>query len=79
MQRAGFDVQRVHAGVADVRVGQGDDLSGIGRVGEDFLIAGHGGVEDEFAAAAAVGANGASAEDAAVGKGENGVLHVCVP
>ena len=76
LQRGGFDIQRVDAGVADVRVGEGDDLSGVGRVGEDFLVAGHGGVEDEFAAAAARGTDGAAAKHTAVGEGEDGVgLH----
>ena len=46
-----FDVFVIGADIADVREGEGDDLAGIGRVGEDFLIAGHGGVEAHFATA----------------------------
>ena len=34
--------------VADVRVGEGDDLAGVAGVGEDLLVAGHGGVEDHL-------------------------------
>ena len=42
----GFEVVIIGADIADVGKGEGDDLAGIGLVGEDFLIAGHGGVED---------------------------------
>jgi len=45
---ARLDIFRIGAGIADMRIGQGDNLSGIGRVGENFLIAGHGGVEHHF-------------------------------
>ena len=45
----GFDVVFVGADIADMREGEGDDLAGIGRVGEDFLIARHGGVEADLA------------------------------
>ena len=44
-----LDVFFVGADIADMREGEGDDLPGIGRVGEDFLIAGHGGVEADLA------------------------------
>ena len=45
----GLDVFVVGADVADMREGEGDDLPGIGRIGEDFLIAGHRGVEADLA------------------------------
>src|SRR5690606_34931412 len=44
-----LDVLRVGADVADVREGEGDDLRGIGRVGQDLLVAGHRGVEAHLA------------------------------
>ena len=46
---ATFFVFGVGAGVADVWVGEGNDLFAVGRVGQDFLIAGHGSVEHDFA------------------------------
>jgi hypothetical protein len=33
---------------SDVRVGQRDDLTAIGRIGEDFLVAGQAGIEDDL-------------------------------
>ena len=45
----GFDIFVVGADIADMGKGEGDDLRGVGRVGENFLIAGHGGVEADFA------------------------------
>jgi hypothetical protein len=44
-----LDVLVVGADIADMREGEGDDLPGIGRVGQDFLIAGHRGVEADLA------------------------------
>ncbi|MCY1508168.1 hypothetical protein D9M68_424690 [compost metagenome] len=67
-------VFRGGAGVADVRIGQGDDLLGVGRIGKDFLVAGHGGVEHHFANGMAIGTDGLAAKDAAVSKGEYGWL-----
>ena len=43
-----FDVLVIGADIADMREGEGDDLAGIGRVGEDFLVAGQRGVEADF-------------------------------
>ncbi len=70
----GFGVFRRGAGVADMRVGQGDDLLGIGRIGEDFLIAGHGSVEHHLTNGMAIGTNGFAAENAAVSECEYGWL-----
>ena len=39
----------VGADVADVRIGERDDLAGVGGIGEDLLVAGHRGVEDHLA------------------------------
>ena len=69
---AAFGVFAVGAGVADVRVGQGNDLPAVGWVGKDFLIAGHRGVEHDFAGGRTRMADRDAAKDAAVGKNENG-------
>ncbi len=45
----GLEVLGRDAGIADVRVGQRDDLAGIGRVGQDLLVARHRGVEHDLA------------------------------
>ena len=39
-RRDGFHIFRVGAHVADMGEGEGDDLAGVGRIGDDFLIAG---------------------------------------
>ncbi|MNE71568.1 hypothetical protein D3C80_1674540 [compost metagenome] len=57
-----------------MRIGQGDDLLAVGRIGENFLIAGHGGIEYHLADALPVGTDGFTAENAAVGKREYGWL-----
>ncbi len=52
----GLDVLLVGADIADMRKGEGDDLPGIGRIGENLLIAGHRGVEADLADGMADGA-----------------------
>jgi hypothetical protein len=56
--------------VADVRVGERDDLPGVGRVGDDLLVAGQHRVEDDLAgrnpAGAEIGADGFALERRAV-------------
>ena len=44
-----LDILFVGPDIADMREGEGDDLGGVGRIGEDFLIAGERGVETQFA------------------------------
>ncbi len=44
-----LDVFFVGADIADMREGEGDDLPGIGGIGEDLLIARHRGVEADLA------------------------------
>ena len=44
-----FDVLVVDADDPDMREGEGDDLGGVGGVGQDFLVAGHRRVEADFA------------------------------
>ena len=47
---AGLEVGGVDAVVADVRVGERDDLPGVRRVGDDLLVAGQRRVEHDLAA-----------------------------
>src|SRR5213079_2060210 len=66
-----------HAVVADVGVGEGDDLAGVGRVGDDLLIAGQHGVEDDLTRGDAVRrhrTDGTTFKGGAVGEHEQGVL-----
>jgi hypothetical protein len=67
-----FTVFGVHARVADVRIGQRDELTAVRRVGEDLLIAGDGGVEHDLAHGAGACADGAAVKDRAVGKDQDG-------
>ena len=39
----------IASGIADLRVGEGHDLPGIGGIGEDLLVAGHRGIENHLA------------------------------
>ena len=64
----GFDVLLVGADIADVREGEGDDLSGVGRIGQDLLVTGHRGVETDLAHGVAGRAETDAFEHGAVGK-----------
>jgi len=44
-----LDILGVGADIADMREGEGDDLAGVGRIGQDFLITGDRRVEADFA------------------------------
>ncbi len=72
MDFVGFDVLRVDAVVADVRVREGHDLLAIAGVGEDFLVAGHGGVEHHLTGGGACGSNRVAEKDCAVCKRQDG-------
>ena len=52
-------------------IGQRDNLTAIGRIGEDFLIAGHRRVEHDFATGDALRADSVTTEYGAIGKCEN--------
>ena len=67
-----FHVLVVGADIADMREGEGDDLSGIRRIGEDLLIAGHRRVEADLADRDAGRARAPSFDDGAVGQDEEG-------
>ncbi len=62
----GLGIFGVGADVADVGEREGDDLSGIARVGQDFLIAGHRSVEADFADGLAGGAEADARNDGAI-------------
>ena len=70
--RLRLDVLGVDADVADVRIGERDDLPGVRGIGEDLLVAGHRGVEHDLADGHARGADRAAAEHRAVGEREHG-------
>jgi hypothetical protein len=70
----GLVVGRHRAVVADVGVGERDDLSGVGRVGDDLLVAAEGRVEHDLAArhaARGLGTDGLALEHRAVGQDED--------
>ena len=52
--------------IANVRVGEGDQLAGEAGVGHRLLVAGHAGREDDLAHGVAVGATGVAVEAGAV-------------
>ena len=68
----GLDVLVVGADIADMREGEGDDLAGVGRIGEDLLVAGHGGVEADLARRVADRADAAALEARAVREDQKG-------
>jgi len=72
-----FVVRSVRSVVADVRIRERDDLSGVARIGDHFLVASHDGVEHNFAARHTchwqVGPNQLTLENAAIGKHQCGV------
>ena len=72
MNRGGFFIIGIDADIADMGIGQGDDLPGVGRVGQYFLVAGHGGIEYHLAAHLAVNTNSNTAEYTSVCKRQQG-------
>jgi hypothetical protein len=67
-----LDVLVVGADVADVREGEGDDLAGIGGIGEDLLVAGHRRVEADLARGVADGADAVALEARAIVQDQEG-------
>ena len=63
-----LDVVLIGADIADMREGEGDDLAGIGGIGEDLLIAGHRGIEADFAHRLAFGTESLAFDDQTVGQ-----------
>jgi len=68
----GFKILGIATGIADMRIGQRDDLAAIRGVGQNFLIARHRRVENHFAAGDAIGAYGLALEYRPIGEGEDG-------
>jgi hypothetical protein len=62
----GFLVILVGADVADMRIGQADNLPRIAGVGENFLVTGEAGIENNFAAATRDRAGGTAVKYAPV-------------
>ena len=60
----------VDADIADMGEGEGDDLPGIGRVGQDLLIARHRRVEADLARRLAGGAEAEALQHGAVGQNQ---------
>jgi len=61
-----FFVHKIDPVIADFRVGHGDDLPAVGRVGQDFLVTGHGSVEAHFARGCPAGTEGEAPEYPAI-------------
>jgi hypothetical protein len=71
-----FLVLLVGARVADVRIGQRDDLAAVRGIGEDLLVPRHGGVEHHFAHRGAAGADRAAVKRRSVGEDQRGGFEV---
>jgi hypothetical protein len=61
-----LEIGAVDADIADMREGEGDDLPGIGGIGDDLLISRHAGIEAHLANARADRADAFSPKNAAV-------------
>ena len=68
---SGFFVVEVRANVADVWIGQTDNLARIAWVGENFLISSEAGIENNFAATTGDRAGCPAIKDAPVLQREN--------
>src|SRR5581483_4412507 len=66
----------VSAVISDFWIRQNDDLSGVGRVSENFLVSGNGSIKNDFAVAFAFGAVAFASEDSAVFQRKDS-LHSC--
>ena len=62
----GLEILGVGAGIADVRVGQRDDLPAVGRIREDLLVAGHRRIEYHLAGCVALRPNRKTLENRSV-------------
>jgi hypothetical protein len=74
-----FFVVKIRTDIADVRIGQADDLPGITGVGENFLVSSEAGIKNDFAAAARNRAGRAAVKYAPVFQREcsGSVLNFC--
>jgi hypothetical protein len=62
----GLFILEIRANIANVRIGEANNLARITWVGENFLVTGEAGIENDFATAARDGAGGASVIEAPV-------------
>ena len=67
----GFVIRGAGAVITDLRVGENDNLPGIGGIGEDFLVPGNSGIEDNFAGTFGGRTKTPAFEDRAVFQGED--------
>ena len=67
-----FFIVKIRADIANVRIGEADDLAGVTGVGENFLITGEAGIKNDFSAAARDGAGCAAVKYAPVFQSESG-------
>ena len=67
-----FDVFLVGADIADMGEGKGDDLAGIGRIGENFLVPGKCGIEADLRLADTRCAKAFAFDDRSVGQNQHG-------
>src|SRR5215469_4728826 len=72
----GLVVFRIGAVISDFRSGQNNNLSGIGRVSENFLVTSNGSIKNDFAVAFAFGAVTFASKDAPIFEGKDS-LHSC--
>ena len=78
VRTAGFLVVQIGADVADVRIGETNDLARVTGIGENFLVTGEAGIKNDFAAAAGDSSGRAAMKDAPIFEREYGgsVLNV---
>jgi hypothetical protein len=62
----GFLVIEIRTYVANVWIGEADNLAGIAGIAENFLIAGEAGIKNDFAAAPRAGACSAPVKESSV-------------
>jgi hypothetical protein len=66
-----FVILDVGSVIANLRVGEDDNLAGVGRIGENFLIAGHGRIENDLAGPLGGRTKTLAFEDRAVFQGQD--------
>ena len=68
----GLDIFLVRPNVADMREGERDDLTGVGRISQDFLIARHRGIEAHLTDRVPARPDAKAFEYRSIGKHEHG-------
>ena len=67
-----FVIGRGGTVIADLRIGENNDLPGVGRIRKDLLISGYRGIEDYFAGTFGGRTKTPALEDCPVFQGEDG-------